>query len=289
MESTIAVIMNILVICILTIPSGNYQGGYHDLPEHFVIGVTSNHIQVNQGLLYNSFCGMCAPNTGKTIQNQPTSKSSLVLKLGYLLLLTCGDVHPCPGPKTPNYKYPCGICFKPVKCNQKGILCDMCNLWHHIKCINMPVTEYFRLAENEEEPWECPNCQFPYRFSDSFFNASVDDISVNVSVNSSSSESVQDKDIFTEFYQLKRKYPRKFIVSHININSFQYKHGELSILLLNKLVDCLFISESKLNDSHLNSAFNIDGYTLYRSDNTILGMVAVAFCVTCAQIFPPIV
>ncbi len=33
-------------------------------------------------------------------------------------------------------------------------------------------------------------------------------------------------------------------------------------------MDCLFISESKLNDSHINHAFNIDGYNLYRNDNT---------------------
>ncbi len=48
---------------------------------------------------------------------------------------------------------------------------------------------------------------------------------------------------------------------------FPFRHGELSILLRNKVVDCLFVSETKLNDSHLDSQFKIDGYTLYRNDN----------------------
>ncbi len=35
----------------------------------------------------------------------------------------------------------------------------------------------------------------------------------------------------------------------------------------NRLVDCLFIAESKLNDSHQSNVFKVDGYTLYRKDN----------------------
>ncbi len=157
----------------LALPRGNCPEEYHDLPEHFVIGVNSHPILVNQGLLYNLY-GKCTPNTDKQASKVHTS---LVTRLGLLLLLSCGDVHPCPGP---NYKFPCRVCHKPVKCNQKGILCDMCNLWHHIKCINMSTKEYFRLADNEDEPWECPDCQFPYRFTDSFFNTTVDDLPVNV-------------------------------------------------------------------------------------------------------------
>ena len=130
----------------------------------------------------------------------------------------------------------------------------------------MPIAEYFRLADNEEEPWECPDCQFPYRFTDSFFNVTSDtDSSVNTSINSV--ESTPDMVLFPEFYELRRKFPRKFIISHININSVQHKYGELSILLQNKLVDCLFVSESKLNDSHQDTLFKTDGFTLYRKDN----------------------
>lgn len=46
-------------------------------------------------------------------------------------LLTCGDILPNPGP---NYKFPCGVCSKPVKSNQKGIQCETCDKWYHTKC-----------------------------------------------------------------------------------------------------------------------------------------------------------
>ncbi len=264
MENPIALSIKFMYICIfymLTLPAVNVSD-YSDLPEHYVINVNSLHIQVNHGLLYKLY--------GSNVSSQEkcstvhSTRVPLFLHLGSILLLACGDVHPCPGP---NYKYPCGVCHKPVKVYQKGILCDTCVLWYHTKCINMTNAEYFRLADNVDEPWECPDCQFPYRFTDSFFNISGDESFANVSVNSTESESVQDKDIFSEFYELKRKYSRKFIVCHININSLQFKHGELSILLRNKVVDCLFVSETKLNDSHLDSQFKVDGYTLYRNDN----------------------
>ncbi len=264
METTIAVFVYAFIFYMLTIPRvADVSDTYSDLPEHFIINANPQHIPANYGLLYN-LCGTYMPNHGKNMTH--SIRVPLYLHLGSILLLVCGDVHPCPGP---NYKFPCGVCHKPVKVNQKGILCDLCNLWHHIKCINMPPAEYFRLAENEEEPWECPDCQFPYRFTDSFFNSTVgSDILSNMSIlSNTSANSLQDKDLFPEFHKLRQKFPREFIISHININSIQYKYGELSILLQNRLVDCLFISESKLNDSHLDAAFKADGYTMYRKDN----------------------
>ena len=45
------------------------------------------------------------------------TKSCLVLNL----LLLCGDINVNPGPA---WKFPCGHCKKPVKCNQLGIQCD---------------------------------------------------------------------------------------------------------------------------------------------------------------------
>ena len=39
-----------------------------------------------------------------------------------LLLLLCGDIQANPGP----VRYPCSVCKKSVKCNQKALLCDGC-------------------------------------------------------------------------------------------------------------------------------------------------------------------
>ena len=165
--------------------------------------------------------------------------TSRVSHIGTLLLLVCGDVHPCPGPK---YKYLCGDCAKAVRVNQKGVQCDTCDVWFHTKCLKMPDAEYYRLADNCDLPWECRECQCPYNFSDSFFNLSMADSVTNTSVSSDSS--ISDHDILQDFIDLRKKNPKRFIISHININSLQYKFDELSLVLTNNLVDCLSLRQS---------------------------------------------
>ena len=54
-----------------------------------------------------------------------------------LLVLISGDVAENPGP----VKNPCGKCERPVRSNQRGIQCEDCMFWHHIKCIEMTVSE----------------------------------------------------------------------------------------------------------------------------------------------------
>ena len=71
------------------------------------------------------------PNRLVAILDLPSKTMSS--KLFFSLLLLSGDIHLNPGP----VKYPCGICSKPVKINQRGIQCDFCDKWHHIRCMNM--------------------------------------------------------------------------------------------------------------------------------------------------------
>ncbi len=51
----------------------------------------------------------------------------------------------------------CPVCIKCVRDNQRGILCDGCLHWHHIKCVEMPVTQYNYLS-SVSESWFCPKC-----------------------------------------------------------------------------------------------------------------------------------
>lgn len=69
--------------------------------------------------------------------------------------------------------------------------------------------------------------------------------------------------IHQDFINLRRKNPGKFIMSHININSLQYKHEEVSLILKRNLVDCLFVSETKLNESHPLANFQVENYRTY--------------------------
>ena len=47
-------------------------------------------------------------------------------------------------------KFPCGICTKTVKTNQKAVQCDLCDLWVHIGCNGTSLAEYENLKHNDD-------------------------------------------------------------------------------------------------------------------------------------------
>ena len=71
-------------------------------------------------------------------------------------LITSGDVHLNPGPVAS----PCQVCSKSVRRNQRGKLCDGCDLWHHAKCVDMTVAEYPYLS-NSTDYWHFHKCTLP--------------------------------------------------------------------------------------------------------------------------------
>ena len=91
------------------------------------------------------------------------------------ILLLCGEVDPNPGPQ---WKYLCGVCSKPVKSNQKGILCDYCDRWYHSKCCLSDLL-YDTMA-NSSCLWMCCDCGLP-SFSSSLFDSLRDDEGRNCS------------------------------------------------------------------------------------------------------------
>ena len=58
-------------------------------------------------------------------------------------------------PTTP--KFPCSTCHKNVNKNHRAICCDLCDIWIHIKCNFLNLTDYTRL-KNEKKPFYCINC-----------------------------------------------------------------------------------------------------------------------------------
>lgn len=94
-------------------------------------------------------------------------RSSLLLNL----ILLCGDININPGTA---WKYPCGLCKKPVKCNQLGLQCDSCDSWLHVRCLEMNIDDYENLA-NSSCSWICPNCDLP-NFSTTLLDSSTGSI-----------------------------------------------------------------------------------------------------------------
>ena len=58
-------------------------------------------------------------------------------------------------PTTP--KFPCSTCHKNVNKNHRAVCCDSCDLWIHIKCNYLDLTDYNKL-KNDPLPFFCINC-----------------------------------------------------------------------------------------------------------------------------------
>lgn len=66
------------------------------------------------------------------------------------MLMLSGDVELNPGPPS-RWKYPCTVC---VKSNQRGVQCDMCDLWTHATCGRVDGETY----QNLKGDWYCQSC-----------------------------------------------------------------------------------------------------------------------------------
>ena len=167
-----------------------------------------------------------------------------------------------PGP----VRNPCGFFCRPVAKNHRAVQCEACYFWHHIKCENISPTEYSVLC-GDDKPWICTNCT-NFHFSDSFFESSNE---------STISEESINYNVFEELAQVRKSHPRKLISGHLNINSLRYKFDEIKPLLIDKIVDILFISESKLDESFRDQLLQVDGYRLEQRDRNEFGGGIVAF------------
>ena len=71
-----------------------------------------------------------------------------------------------------------------------------------------------------------------------------------------------------ELQNLRNKNPFRVIIGHININSIRNKFESL-MKLVNKNLDILMISETKIDDTFPESQFLIEGFSApYRLDRT---------------------
>ena len=186
--------------------------------------------------------------------------------MALLLILMAGDIQLNPGP----VKFPCTHCSKPVRCNQMGLQCDLCEHWVHGKCEHLSKQDYLRLSA-DSSPWFCKNCTFTtLPFSNSSTLHSEPDISMESIPDTSSS--LPDEHSFhfspneNTFKYLKSIKGIKF--GHLNICSIFPKMDYLKILLFDKPLDVLVISETWLNDSYDNSELCIPGYNMERLDRT---------------------
>ena len=62
----------------------------------------------------------------------------------------------------------CSTCKKEVKDSQKGIFCDYCKYWVHLKCTTFSIA-YYKILSDGTEDWFCQKCiqaNFPFNHYD---------------------------------------------------------------------------------------------------------------------------
>ncbi|KAK3085363.1 hypothetical protein FSP39_002164 [Pinctada imbricata] len=187
-------------------------------------------------------------------------------------ILLAGDVASNPGP----IKFPCGICKKAVRSNQKGVACELCDTWFHTKCSNITPELYTHLSESEDD-WFCFSCSLP-KFSDSFFedlhdanisNKSYDE-NPSVELESESTRGVKPPSSASpDHFQCFKRKGLHFL--HLNARSLVNKISELQIIASESKAAIISVTESWLDDSVTNVEVNIDGYAILRRDRNRAG------------------
>ena len=78
-----------------------------------------------------------------------------------------------------------------------------------------------------------------------------------------------DKNVnFKTISDFKRAHQNNFVFIHVNVNSFRHKFAHLQEILSQHRVDYFAISESKIDDSFPDAQFAVQGYNIFRQDNT---------------------
>jgi hypothetical protein len=52
----------------------------------------------------------------------------------------------------------CLLCSKEVTSREHALCCDLCDRWHHQRCMKMPAADYKDYSRSEEK-WYCPGCK----------------------------------------------------------------------------------------------------------------------------------
>ena len=196
---------------------------------------------------------------------------------------------------------------KTVKDNQRGIFCDCCSQWVHLKCTCFSTNEY-KLFSNSSDSWYCQQClqaAFPFNHFDDdldflscIFIQNRCDNPKNPPIRNSAQLQVLsefaaiDKDIdpdknllcfnknvsyYTEAElnrfvgeNKSRNYNSKMSVLHINARSIN-KNFDNVMLLINSIkitFKVIAISETWIDDKHNQVLPQIPGYTCFSKPRT---------------------
>ena len=190
---------------------------------------------------------------GRAFCITPEKESNTWLSLSFLLV--SGDICPNPGPR--NVLDPCGICKKQVKSNQRGICCDLCYRWFHVRqqCVNMQLKSYRLYADNLDLQWFCNYCS----------ELPINENETIIFTGDSNPNSNRSIDALTAIKHNLYEHPG-LKLGHINVNGLKGKLSEIRMLLIETSLDILTVTETKLANDTTDEDIEIEGYFAIRDD-----------------------
>ena len=220
--------------------------------------------------------------TSKQTNSKINTNNSTFILLNLIIL--ANDIEQNPGPPP---KYPCGVCQKAVRWNQKALCCDSCNIWYHTKCENIHDTIYATM-HNSNTSWECLHCGMP-NFSTTLFD--LHDIQNEKNPYESlefldgtntvppasppphlgspihSSSPLKDQPHTKANYKHKQKNPQKPLrIINLNCQSIKNKKAEFLALVESCKPDVIFGTESWLNKNVFDAEYFPENYSVFRKD-----------------------
>lgn len=164
----------------------------------------------------------------------------------------------------PSKVNPCAVCDKSVRDNQRGIYCDCCTCWLHLKCTKMALVEYEALS-TQNDCWYCQSCLqsiFPFNHlddDDDFLN-SVFAYAKSVNPNSYLLRNLPQLDILNKLTAVDRNIdPDKNLLN-------QNKHvSYFTDYELNE-----FISKAKCYDDSCLSVMHLNARSINKNIDNIL-------------------
>lgn len=201
--------------------------------------------------------------------------SHRVLYLLFVIASDCSLLNPGP------VKLPCGICTKPVKCNQRAIECEECLVWFHVNCIALSTKSYADHCNDSNLVWICNLCTFP-NFSTSFLlqssNLEDENSFSSLAENSNLSEigsplfvsSPRGSKIHSDQPIFKKKKLKVLSLNCNGIKSMKKKADFHAIAELHN-PDIIIGCESKIDSSVSTQSVFPENYEVFRKDRTVSG------------------
>ena len=116
--------------------------GYNHEPEPYTVTSVVEH-NVSSSLQIFLWLRHCKH---RLLRHSPTSLS-VDRSSHRLVLLLLSGLETNPGPRMP--RFPCVVCRKACKTNQKALACDDCDAWTHKDCIGLSSASYSRLGNSD--------------------------------------------------------------------------------------------------------------------------------------------